>query len=138
MGLGLVAAGAVIGYEAATLNVGPLYAKVGPAAFLWFACLLLGACGLTVAARALKQSAPEGFEVTPPLIILAGLAASIFLMEPLGFVPTAAIIFITTARGMGSRRLARDAVIGIILAAAAFAVFSLGLGLRLPVGALFS
>lgn len=138
MGLGLVLAGGIIGFEAATLKVGPMHAKVGPAAFLWFSAILLSLCGVMVAVRAFRMPKVSGVEISRPLIIVAGLAASVFLMEPLGFVPTATLIFLLTARGIGSSRWLRDLIIGVILAAAAFAVFSLGLGLRLPVGSLFT
>ncbi len=51
MGLGIIAIGLVIGFEAATIKVGPLYAKVGPASFLWFAGGLLILCGVVVAVK---------------------------------------------------------------------------------------
>lgn len=137
-GLGIICIGCVIGYEAATIKVGPLYAKVGPAAFLWFAAFLLALCGAIVAWRALRRPPDTGNELSGPLTILAGLAASVFLMEPLGFIPVATLIFLLTARGMGSRKLLRDAAVGLVLSVIAFVVFAWGLGLRLPLGSLFS
>lgn len=138
MGLGLILIGLVIGYEAGTIKVGPLYAKVGPSAFLWFSAALLISCGATVAYKASTSPQNQTSELTPPMIILAGIASSIYLMEPAGFIPAALLIFVMTAYGLGSRSFLRDVIIGAILATAAFLVFSKGLGLRLPVGYLFS
>jgi putative tricarboxylic transport membrane protein len=138
LGLGIIALGILLAYEAATIKVGPLYAKVGPGAFLWFSSVLLLLCGAVVSYKSLKNPADTGNELRGPLTILAGLAASVFLFEPLGFIPTATLIFATTANGLGSNRILRDIAIGIVIAAIAYVVFGLGLGLRLPVGYMFA
>jgi putative tricarboxylic transport membrane protein len=138
LGLGIIVIGIVIGVEASGINVSPIYAKVGPAAFLWFATALLALCGSLVAWRGFAAPAASGNELYGPAVIMAGLAISVFAMEPLGFVPTAAIIFLLTARGLGSRSLWRDLVVGIALSALAYVLFSMGLGLRLPAGSLFT
>jgi len=43
-------------------------------------------------------------------------------------------LFVLIARGFGSRRLLRDALIAVALAAVVFFVFTNGLGLKLPSG----
>jgi putative tricarboxylic transport membrane protein len=138
MGLGIVFVGLVIGYEAGTIKVGPLYAKVGPAAFLWFASFLLVLCGAVVAYRSRTSPLDTTTELRPPLTILAGLAASVFTMVPFGFIPTATLIFVVTANGLGSRKTVRDVLIGVALSIFAYFVFAKGLGLRLPMGSLFT
>jgi putative tricarboxylic transport membrane protein len=138
MGLGIIVIGLVIGFEAGTIKVGPLYAKVGPAAFLWFSSILLVLCGTVVAFKSAVSPANITSEIGPPLTILAGLAASVFFMEPAGFIPTATLIFIVTAYGLGSRKTLRDLLIGFVLSSIAFVVFSKGLGLRLPIGYFFT
>lgn len=139
MGLGTIAAGLVVGSTALSVNVIPLYAKVGPAAFLWFSGGLLVLCGALVAWYAQKPPADAvPSEIRGPLVIMAGLIASPLLMGPLGFIPTATVIFTATAYGLGSRRTLRDAAIGAILSTVAFFVFAHGLNLRLPMGTLFS
>jgi putative tricarboxylic transport membrane protein len=138
MGLGIILIGLVIGYEAGTIKVGPLYAKVGPAAFLWFAASLLVLCGSVVAYKSAEETANAKSEIGPPLTILAGLAAAVFVMEPAGFIPTATLIFVVTAHGLGSRKILRDLPIGIVLSVIAYIVFAKGLGLRLPIGYLFT
>jgi putative tricarboxylic transport membrane protein len=136
-GLGIMIAGIVIGFEATQINVIPIYAKVGPSAFLWFAGGLLLLCGAIVAWRAAPPP-DQASELRGPLYILGGLIASAFLMEVLGFIPVAAIIFALTARGLGSASLLRDLVIGVAIAAVSYVVFDLGLDLRLPLGWLFT
>jgi putative tricarboxylic transport membrane protein len=139
MGLGIIGAGLVIGWAALSVKVIPLYARVGPAAFLWVAAGLLALCGGLVAWHSLKPVPSETTnEIGGPLVILAGLLASPLLMAPLGFIPTAAVIFTATAYGLGSRKTLRDAIIGIALSTIAFLIFSFGLNLNLPTGSLFS
>jgi putative tricarboxylic transport membrane protein len=53
-----------------------------------------------------------------------------------GFIPTAAFLFLCVAIGFGSQRYLRDAIIGILLATAAYVGFVHGLGLPLPPGAI--
>lgn len=137
-GLGIIGVGCIVGLEAATIKVGPLYAKIGPGAFLWFAAGLLVLCGGIVAYRSFGNPPDSGNELSGPGIILAGLAASVYLMEPLGFIPVATLIFVATAKGMGSSTWKRDLLTGLVLSTVAFVVFAWGLGLRLPLGELFS
>lgn len=137
MGLGLLAAGLVITVQAAGVNVSPLYAKVGPAAFLWLAGGLLIACGATVAYNAPRVEETIN-EWQGPTITLAGLVAFTLLIEPIGFIAAGTLLFVITAKGLGSRRLIRDFVIGLVVCSAAYALFAIGLGLRLPLGTAFS
>lgn len=136
MGLGIVACGLVIGWQAAGIKVAPVYAKVGPAAFLWLASVLLVICGAIVAFMAPKASAEDGSEIAGPLTILAGVGLSILLFERIGFILAGTILFTMTAHGLGSRRPLRDVLIGILLCIAAYLLFAKGLGLRLPTGGL--
>lgn len=136
MGLGLVVCGLVIGWQASGLKVAPAYARVGPAAFLWLSSGLLVLCGAIVAMRAHRAPVEEGSELGGPLTLLAGLAASVFLMERIGFILSATILFVLTARGLGSRKPLRDVIIGFIMCVLAYILFAKGLGLRLPTGGL--
>lgn len=138
LGLGIIAVGLVIAWEAMGINVSPIYAKVGPAAFLWFAAGLLALCGALVAWHGQASPPAEGHELYGPAVIMAGLLLSVFTLEPFGFIPTAAVLFLLTAHGLGSRHWLRDLLIGIVLSAVAYLLFSRGLGLRLPAGTLFT
>ena len=63
-----------------------------------------------------------------------GLVAQMFLLETLGWILATTILFVAGARAFGSRRLALDAAIGLVLTALAFGLFNYGLGLSLPMG----
>jgi putative tricarboxylic transport membrane protein len=58
------------------------------------------------------------------------------LIERIGWVLAAAILFAAVARAFQSRRPLLDAAIGLALAGLAFVVFNWGLGLSLPTGSL--
>jgi putative tricarboxylic transport membrane protein len=60
----------------------------------------------------------------------------LLLIERAGFIIASATLFVAAAFAMGSHRLARDIVIGIVTATVLFLVFSRGLGLTLPAGIL--
>lgn len=67
---------------------------------------------------------------------IAPLVASLFvyalLMPALGFVPLSAALFVSAARSFGSRRPARDGVVGIVASTTLYLAFTLGLGVDLP------
>jgi len=44
------------------------------------------------------------------------------------------VLFVLIARGFGSRRLVRDAIIAVVLSTVVFFIFTLALGLSLPKG----
>ena len=48
--------------------------------------------------------------------------------------PAVALLFVLVARGFGSKRIARDIIIAIVLAIVVFLIFTLALGLSLPKG----
>ncbi|MFN0194447.1 MAG: tripartite tricarboxylate transporter TctB family protein [Aestuariivirga sp.] len=138
LGLGIVLAGAIIGWQATGVKVAPIYAKVGPAAFLWFAAALLIVCGLIVAWRAAARPVDEGFELRGPMEILLALGVAAGLINLIGFIPVAILVFVLTSHALGSTRLVRDIIVGVILSIVAYLVFAMGLGLRLPLGEVFA
>jgi putative tricarboxylic transport membrane protein len=69
-----------------------------------------------------------------PGLVVAGLLGYVALLMPLGYALASALFFTATARVLGSRRLVRDAVSGIVLGAVMSYAFTRWLGVRLPVG----
>ena len=121
------------------------YAGVGPRAFpaLIGAALVVLGGGLAVAVLRGMVIAPEAGEdvdadraadLRPLGWILAGLVLAVAVLERAGFPLTAAIVFTLTARGFGSRRPGRDALVGLGLAVLTYLVFARGLGVSLPGG----
>ena len=66
--------------------------------------------------------------------VSAGLFLQMALIGWAGFVVSAAVLFTCVARGFGSRRLVRDAVIGLVMALAIFLFFVKLLNVNLPAG----
>lgn len=65
-----------------------------------------------------------------------GFLAFGLLLEVLGWILAATLLFWCTARGMGSRRAYFDVTLGLVLASAIYLAFVSGLGLNLPSGLL--
>jgi putative tricarboxylic transport membrane protein len=144
---GVVGLGLVLLVGAFRISGEAAYAGVGPRAFpvlVGGALALLGLI-LAVAIRRGLVLTPEGGEdvdatmeadLRPLAWIGAGLVLSIVLLERAGFPLTGALLFTLTARAFGSRRLVRDALIGLLVATATYVVFARGLGVSLPGGPL--
>lgn len=70
------------------------------------------------------------------LLLVAVFAATIVLIDPLGWVITGGLLFYGSALALGSRHLVRDLVIAGALSLATFYGFAIGLGVNLPAGIL--
>ncbi len=68
------------------------------------------------------------------IAISVGLLSQAVLIERLGFVISAAILFFLVAWGFRSRKWLRDAIVAIILSLATYLVFTRLLDLQLPPG----
>lgn len=140
LGGGLLALGVFIAVETLRAPMtGSLLA--GPALF---PCLI--AAGLVLVGLAVLREAfaghiarEGGLELDGPALALtaAGLAVQFLLVEALGWIPAAALLFMAVARAFGSRRPLVDAALGIGLAAGTYVVFNHALGLNLPLGDVF-
>jgi putative tricarboxylic transport membrane protein len=135
LGLGLFVA-----VETAMLRTGPGYAAIGPKLFPWLvaAGLLLVGAALLYEARAGAVAHPAGFDLDlpPALMVTAGLVLQMILMRPAGFVIASAVLFVAITYAFGSRRVALNAAVGLVLCTATYVAFTRGLGLVLPAGVL--
>jgi putative tricarboxylic transport membrane protein len=139
----LLAAGAlVLIFVALQIHVREVDMLWGPRLFPVAAMAALAIIGGTVAISELffQKSDPreEPNDWNAMAYVLLGLALFGMLVDPGGFVIAAATLFVAVSRGFGSRRLLLDAAVGLVLAAAIYALFVRGLGLYLPGGTLFS
>jgi putative tricarboxylic transport membrane protein len=124
------------------------YAGVGPRAFPLIVGAVLTVLGIALGIGLVSgrvELHPEGGEdvdetraadLAPMAWIAVGLVIAVLALERIGFTLTAALVFTLTARAFGSRRLLRDAVIGLGLGLATFFLFARGLGVSLPGGPL--
>ena len=62
------------------------------------------------------------------IIISAGVILHMVIIGWAGFIIASTVLFVMVARGFGSRRLVRDAVIAVVLAAVVFFIFTLATG----------
>ena len=69
-------------------------------------------------------------------IVAAAFVSNAFVIEPLGWPLSGAILFWGTAFALGSRHHVRDAVLSVVLGVGSWYLFVLGLGISLPVGIL--
>lgn len=67
---------------------------------------------------------------------IAGFLAFTLLLEPLGWIVAAALLFWSVARALGSRKGLVDVAVAVTLSSAVQVAFSAGLGLHLPAGIL--
>jgi putative tricarboxylic transport membrane protein len=65
---------------------------------------------------------------------MASLLGYVALLTPAGYALATAAFVTVTARVLGSSRLGRDAVVGVLLGAVTSYAFTRWLGVRLPVG----
>ena len=105
---------------------------------LW---LLLGIAYLVSRLRAvLGRTVDESTERLAHAGRLAVLAvllvAYVYVLYPLGYVPSTAVFFGAAAAALGSTHHRRDAVIGVLLSVAVYYLFSGLLGISLPSGVL--
>jgi putative tricarboxylic transport membrane protein len=70
---------------------------------------------------------------TPGLILLA-LVVYAFVLEPVGYPLSTAVVFFVLARILGSRAVVRDAIAGLVLGFGLFTAFTQYLGVSLPAG----
>jgi putative tricarboxylic transport membrane protein len=140
LALAVLLLGVFVAVETAMLRTGPGYSAIGPKLFPWLvaAGLVLVGLALLYEARSGEVEHPAGFELyAPPLLLVTGgLVAQMLLMKPAGFVIASTLLFVAVARSFGSRRLVRDAAIGLVLCAVVYIAFTRGLGLSLPAGVL--
>jgi putative tricarboxylic transport membrane protein len=144
----LVAVGAFLTYDALTLDAG--FAKVDPVGPRFFPLaigiiLIVLAVILAIAIpRGSVGEADAGEDVDPnspgdwrTVGMLVGLfVLVILLVDPLGWVITATLLFAGAATILGNRHYVRNIAIGAALSLISFYAFYSGLGIPLPAGIL--
>jgi len=143
LSLGLVALGAYVVYGTGGIAETKSYAQIGPRLFPYLIGAGLTLCGAVLAWHALSggwRNVPldqEGHD-TPDwpafAIVSVGILLHMAVIGWAGFIIASTLLFVLIARGFGSRRPGRDAVIAVLLAVVVFFIFTLGLGLSLPKG----
>src|SRR3712207_4270730 len=148
LALGAMVFGVLIIWQTTLIRLTPAYSKVGPRVIPYIVGAGLVLVGGWLAYEALTGRAVTGSaeseDADPTLptdwrtvgLLALALIAYLFLIQPAGFIIASATLFAAAAFAMGSRRLARDVAIGILLSVLLYIVFNRGLGLSLPAGIL--
>lgn len=136
----VIALGLFTFYQTQLIKADGGYSTLGPR----FSPLLVAGALLLIGVLLLRQALTGGWRnmeaATPPEPffapafgwIVGGLAINMVVIGFVGFTLASAVLFVMVTRGFGSRRLVRDGVIGLGLAAIVFVVFTRVLGLALP------
>ena len=149
LALAVVAFGAAVVWQTTQIRVTPAYSQVGPRVIPYIVgvgLVLLGAWLAVEAAtgRGGPAVSDDSEDADPSLptdwrvVGLLAVALTVYglLIEPAGFVLASALLFAGAAFAMGSRRIARDAVIGVLFALVLYLGFTRGIDLDLPAGVL--
>ncbi len=145
VGLFVTGLGALALWQAASIPASPLYAQVGPTLVPYAVAaglVLLGAGLLAAALRGGWSHALDGAEEAPPAnrralgLMAAGLLANLALIGPFGFSIAAAAQFVLVAAAFGSRSLARDLPLAVLLCLGVWFLFVEALGVNIGAGLL--
>lgn len=149
LALATILFGAVVVWQTAQIRLTPAYSKVGPRAIPYIVGAGLILVGIWLAYEALTGKAVavgtgDSEDADPSLptdwrcigLLAVALLAYLVLLEPAGFIIASTVLFFGAAFAMGSRRYARDIVIGALLSGVLYLGFTRGLGLDLPAGLL--
>lgn len=149
LALAVIVVGVGVVWQATQIRLTPAYSKVGPRVIPYIVGAGLILVGLWLAFEALTGRGDQGVsseseDADPTLptnwptvgLLAAALLAYLILLVPAGFIIASTVLFVGAAFAMGSRRYARDLVVGILMATILYVGFTRGLGLRLPAGVL--
>lgn len=154
IGAVLLALGAGISIVTFGVTALPGQDSLGPRLFpvlIGGGLVILGVANAWSGWRQMRQGAPhEGAiipvsdeeAVTEPgdwptvLWVIASLVIGALGYKSVGFIPSAWVVFVLTARGFAGRWSLRDALVGLVVVLIAFFGFTKGLGLPLPAGVL--
>ena len=140
--------GILIVWQTTLIRLTPAYSKVGPRVIPYIVGAGMVVVGVWLAYEALtgrmSLGTTESEDADPALptdwrtvgLLALALLVYLLLIERAGFIIASATLFVMAAFAMGSRRLARDIAIGIVMSTVLYVVFSRGLGLSLPAGIL--
>lgn len=140
-GSAVVALGVAVVVASQQIKTGFTYDVVGPAMFsnlIGIGLTLSGVASVISTRRASLEDLPDQpkLNLWPVGLISAALLLEAVLISRLGWIPAVAAVFVAGTYAFGDRRILANAVIGLVLATVILLVFTLGLGIDLPLGPL--
>lgn len=138
VGLTVMGLAAVVGQETSVIPSNALYAQVGPTVIPWLATIMLAGLGAMLTFEGVRggweHEAHGALNLQGIGLLLAGLFLNVVLIGTAGFIIASTILFLCTALAFGSRKIARDAAIGAMLAIVAYVGFDRVLGYKIGTG----
>lgn len=136
IGAGLIAVAIIVFWQSWALRASFGSQTLGPQMMPFLVSILLLVFGTLTIVAGWKGAFPSREEAdwTGVAWITGGLAVMILLIKTAGFVPACALLFASTARAFGSRRVLVDVGLGALMAAVVYLFFVRLLGLSLPSG----
>lgn len=138
--------GGIILTQVSQIGTGAGFIVVGPRIFVLAVGIVLLVLGLLFLLRTTflldkdlvaEVTAEEASTHWPTTsVALLSLIVYAVLLHPLGYTLATALFFPTACRILGSTRLRRDIIIGLVLGLSIYLVFTRVLGVRLPAGLL--
>lgn len=144
--LTVISLGGIILTQVPQIGTGAGFIVVGPRIFpvaVGIGCLVLGLLFLLrttflldkdLVTDVITEEASTDWSTT--ILALLSLVAYASLLHPLGYTLATALFFPVIGRILGSTRLWRNIVIGLVLGLAIYLIFTRILGVRLPAGVL--
>lgn len=80
------------------------------------------------------EAAEKFANMIPVAILVATLVVYALVLDFLGYLIATPLFFVVAARALGSRNLARDITVGVLLSIVVYFTFTQALGVRLPEG----
>jgi putative tricarboxylic transport membrane protein len=142
-GSAVIALGVAVVVASQQIKTGFTYDVVGPAMFsnlIGIGLTLSGVMSVITTRRASIKDLPDQpkLNLWPVGLISAALLLEAALISRLGWIPVVATVFVAGTYAFGDRRIMSNALIGLVLATVILLVFTLGLGIDLPLGPLES
>ncbi|MCC7346862.1 MAG: tripartite tricarboxylate transporter TctB family protein [Variibacter sp.] len=140
LGIGLLMFSGLVFWQIVQIPVSPLYAKIGPTVFPYVSGVGLAILSCFLIAEACMGGWQPDEEKEVPLdwrallYVGLGLIANVSLITWLGFTLASTVMFVLIARGFGSGRPLRDALIGFAVALASYFGFAKALGVNIGAG----
>lgn len=138
VGVAVLVLAAIVAWQTTIIPENAIYAKVGPKAFPWLSAGLLALMGALLVVEGLRggwdhDRSPDIDWASLGWLGL-GLVLNVLLISRIGFILSAIILFVCTARAFGSTNILRDALIAAILALTAYVGFDRVLGYKIGSG----
>ena len=136
VGVGVVALGAVVGWEAWRVSGRLVRYGISPYVVPALVAVVLVGLGIGILVAGLRGTFPERDkdEIGPILWIVAGVVAQLLLLRTAGFSVATGLLFAATARSMGRGPLWLTIPVGVAISLAIWVIFTQLLSLSLPAG----